>query len=374
LGNYAICVQVKSKGLSLESWKGNNAAISKDFTAAIQKAYDQGVKSRNAILQKQGTFYYGDGTQITLPEEIDKAFILVITMENFPSITHQTSTFLKKTAADSDPLALSIFDLEILVEYLSDPYDFTYYVRQRVSLMDYFKADEEVVFLAYHLMHKLWRVGDSTNMVLPSEEGLLIDRNYYPKKRGIEITSDNDLIENRWKNDDFIKLCSEIKIGTNHKLPDILFHLFDMSGNAAENLIKYIKISKEKTQRDGKTHNFVLPPDKKDSTPFGITYISFESDDADSLTRRLTVQCEMRKYITNADRWLGIGSLSRSSNFTDVLVYDNNNWEYNEFMEKQTQDFYGKTTMGQVITLNKIGRNEKCTCGSGLKYKKCCGK
>jgi hypothetical protein len=23
---------------------------------------------------------------------------------------------------------------------------------------------------------------------------------------------------------------------------------------------------------------------------------------------------------------------------------------------------------------NKIGRNEKCTCGSGLKYKNCCGK
>ncbi|MCB5559718.1 SEC-C metal-binding domain-containing protein [Anaerosalibacter bizertensis] len=23
---------------------------------------------------------------------------------------------------------------------------------------------------------------------------------------------------------------------------------------------------------------------------------------------------------------------------------------------------------------NKIGRNEKCICGSGKKYKKCCGK
>lgn len=26
------------------------------------------------------------------------------------------------------------------------------------------------------------------------------------------------------------------------------------------------------------------------------------------------------------------------------------------------------------IRINKIGRNEPCNCGSGLKYKKCCGK
>jgi SEC-C motif-containing protein len=26
------------------------------------------------------------------------------------------------------------------------------------------------------------------------------------------------------------------------------------------------------------------------------------------------------------------------------------------------------------LSVNKIGRNDPCTCGSGLKYKKCCGK
>ncbi len=26
----------------------------------------------------------------------------------------------------------------------------------------------------------------------------------------------------------------------------------------------------------------------------------------------------------------------------------------------------------RVIKRNKIGRNQKCTCGSGKKYKKCC--
>jgi uncharacterized protein YecA (UPF0149 family) len=27
-----------------------------------------------------------------------------------------------------------------------------------------------------------------------------------------------------------------------------------------------------------------------------------------------------------------------------------------------------------VVKENKVGRNDPCTCGSGKKYKKCCGK
>lgn len=34
----------------------------------------------------------------------------------------------------------------------------------------------------------------------------------------------------------------------------------------------------------------------------------------------------------------------------------------------------GKMIRSKPLTVAKIGRNEPCTCGSGLKYKKCCGK
>ncbi|MNI01079.1 hypothetical protein D3C73_539060 [compost metagenome] len=37
-----------------------------------------------------------------------------------------------------------------------------------------------------------------------------------------------------------------------------------------------------------------------------------------------------------------------------------------------TPVIYGKVV--KSVTVNKIGRNEPCPCGSGLKYKKCCGK
>lgn len=37
--------------------------------------------------------------------------------------------------------------------------------------------------------------------------------------------------------------------------------------------------------------------------------------------------------------------------------------------------FYdGTLVKPRPLTVSKIGRNDPCTCGSGLKYKKCCGK
>ncbi len=34
----------------------------------------------------------------------------------------------------------------------------------------------------------------------------------------------------------------------------------------------------------------------------------------------------------------------------------------------------GAMVKPKPVLVNKIGRNDPCTCGSGLKYKKCCGK
>jgi len=43
---------------------------------------------------------------------------------------------------------------------------------------------------------------------------------------------------------------------------------------------------------------------------------------------------------------------------------DNGRWYFTE----------GSMVKAKPIIVNKIGRNDPCTCGSGLKYKKCCGK
>lgn len=49
-------------------------------------------------------------------------------------------------------------------------------------------------------------------------------------------------------------------------------------------------------------------------------------------------------------------------------------WEEIFDAETKRRLFLQQKKSGTVITGKKVGRNDPCPCGSGLKYKKCCGK
>ncbi|MBI5484609.1 MAG: YchJ family protein [Deltaproteobacteria bacterium] len=46
------------------------------------------------------------------------------------------------------------------------------------------------------------------------------------------------------------------------------------------------------------------------------------------------------------------------------FVRENGNWFFSE----------GSMVKPRPVTVNKVGRNDPCICGSGVKYKKCCGR
>ncbi|NQV37031.1 MAG: hypothetical protein HQ509_03385 [Candidatus Marinimicrobia bacterium] len=180
LGSKALCVQVKSKKLTELSRTGDDEQLQKDFNGAVQDAYKQGLVSRQKILDRSARFFDKDGKEIHLSEEIDEIYIMGITTENYPSLTHQSHVMLDKKDDEPFPIFSTIFDLDLMVHYLKDPYDFLYYIKQRTSLMDYFKADEEIVFLGYHLDQKLWKIPRVDMFAIDNDFGQLIDRNYYP--------------------------------------------------------------------------------------------------------------------------------------------------------------------------------------------------
>ena len=375
LGSKALCVQVKSKKLTELSRKGDDKALNDDFQGAVQDAYEQGIVSRRKILEKESKFIDDAGKKIQLSEEIDEVYIMGITTENYPSLTHQSHVMLNKKNDDPFPIVLTIFDLELLTHYLDDPYDFLYYIKQRTSLMDYFKADEEMVFLGYHLDKKLWKIPKSDMVAIDTNFGQLIDRNYYPLKAGLEVSDEGDAIKKRWQNEKFDQLCKELKNLNEAKITDILFHLFDLSGDARKNLVDFIISIKQKSLDDGKIHNFSIPPDNSYSLRVGVTYFSLNSDDAEELRKRLLTLCQVRKYKSKGDVWIGFGSLKSSPNMTDIVAFNDQNWKYDEELEKVSKVLLEGKGKGKFIRLGKkIGRNEDCPCGSGLKYKKCCGR
>lgn len=96
LGSKALCVQVKSKKLTTLSKTGNDEQLQKDFQGAVQDAYKQGLVSRHKIIEKNAKFIDKNGNEIKLSEEIDEAYIMGITTENYPSLTHQVHVMLDK--------------------------------------------------------------------------------------------------------------------------------------------------------------------------------------------------------------------------------------------------------------------------------------
>ncbi|QCX33513.1 SEC-C domain-containing protein [Caloramator sp. E03] len=55
-------------------------------------------------------------------------------------------------------------------------------------------------------------------------------------------------------------------------------------------------------------------------------------------------------------------------------LYDLKSWDNILTLEKRKQIRKQYNIDHTVVNQNKIGRNEPCPCGSGKKYKKCCGK
>jgi hypothetical protein len=175
LGTKALCVQVKSKKLTELSRKGDNNQLQSDFKLAVQDAYEQGLKAREKILDRSSKFYDSSGSPISLSESIDEVYLMGVIFENYPSLTHQAHILLAKSPSDPYPVFMTIFDLELITHYLIDPYDLLYYIRQRISLMDYFKAESEIIYLGYHLNNKLWKLPKSDFVMIDPDYGGLID-------------------------------------------------------------------------------------------------------------------------------------------------------------------------------------------------------
>lgn len=374
LGNKAICIQVKSKKLTMLARSGDDNQLRTDFQAAVQDAYDQGLVSKKEILKRQSTFLKEDGSKLNIPFYIDDVYIICVTTENYPSLTHQSHVMLDKQDHDPYPLVLTVFDLELLAHYLKDPYELVYYVKQRISLMDYFKADEEMVFLGYHLTNKLWKSVEYDYYSIDSSVGTIVDRNYFPYKLGLTVSDEEDLIGRKNQDPNFERLYSKIKQLDNPKSTDIIFYLLNFSDVARKRIVDLIIETKKKTLMDGKDHDVSFPPDIHYIPKVVITYFSSGLNDILEITKKVSAYGIYRKYKSKGDIWIGLVSIKESTEMIDFALYTDFSWMYDEELEKDVNNINLKPKVINFSSPNrKIGRNDKCICGSNLKYKKCCG-
>ena len=96
VGNRALAIQAKAKRLTVLSRQGNDQQVTKDFSQAVQEAYEQGVVSRRLLLGPEHNLLDSDGKPIDRPESIEDAYIICLTLDHFPALPSMINTFLEK--------------------------------------------------------------------------------------------------------------------------------------------------------------------------------------------------------------------------------------------------------------------------------------
>jgi hypothetical protein len=366
-GNKAVIAQVKSKRLTELARLGDDRKLLADFKAGIQDAYDQALLSRRAVIDKANRLVI-DGEELLLREKVDDAYILCVTLDHYPAVAHQSDVYLEKNPDDPAPITISVFDLDIIASYLGAPFEFLYYLRQRTKLSGYFKADSEMSLLGFHLKHKLFKHEEGDVEFLDNSFAQLIDANFPVLRGAVPATAAAQRLYATWKNEEFDQLIEHTKSAASAGFMDAVFFLYDLAGEGADNLIRFIKLVKNKTVRDGRPHDASLLNKGGRS---GTTIMS-EPSSPHLLERKLLSFARIRKYKSKADVWLGLGCLGSSPALVDAMVFSQDPWQRDEELEKIIAHFPNRGT-ARKASGRKVGRNEPCPCGSGKKFKRCHG-
>ena len=379
-GNKALIVQCKSKKLTLTARAGDGQTLRKDFMQAVQDAYDQGTKGRNALLLGDCELEDEQGNSIKLPRGTDEVYILCVTGDHYPAVITQARVFLQKQEDGPHPIMMSIFDLDVVTFYLNNRFDLLYYLRQRTIHESHFTTESEMNLLGYHLKHKLFPTAEATLTWITTDYTQLVDANFLVARGGWPDSGSTDRLFHDWKNEAFDELVHDIKLAArqqpsqNVAAEDLLFFLYDLAGQGADSLVDNVSKCKRATLLDGRRHDFRIPltRDKK-----GVTFVSFpplsHPAQAQVFKQELTTIALAHKYRSQADEWMALASFAGSTVSFDIFGYIRDPWEYDPEIERVVE-----TSLSPGIAVGadgkKLGRNQRCPCESGKKVKRCHGR
>ena len=322
VGNKAVVIQAKSKKLTLLARRGSEDRLRADFKAAIQDGYDQAVTCRRALLDRNHTLLTGAGDELRLEESLDEVYLGCVTSDNYPGLSLQTTHLLEKTEGDPTPIAISLFDLDVLTFYVKDPFDFVYYQRQRAATADHFIADNELVLLAHHLSGLLRRNAGYDISLVDASCAQWIDSDF-PAAHGHAPVEASATKVKRWENKTFKLLLDCLKNSGIPGFTDAVFMLLGLSPGAADQLSTLIESTTRETAADGKRHSFGLSLGPGNDQ--GLSFVCMT--DTEELAKDVFAYGVLKKHQLQADQWLSLGRVSGSTNVIDVATFTKEPWK-----------------------------------------------
>lgn len=376
-GDRAIIVQAKSKRLTLDARKGNDQIIRDDFKKSVQNAYDQAVQCAQCIGDKRFTLMAEDGREVVLPYELKEIYVFCVVSDHYPALSFQARQFLRTATAPrvQPPLVMDVFTIDAMTEMLQSPLHFLSYVNRRANYSDQLLASQELTILAYHLKQNLWINPEIGLMHLCDDFSAGLDIAMAVRRTGIDGAATPDGILTRFDATTLGRVVKEIEARPDPATIDLGFLLLALSEGTVKDTSGAIDRMAARAKTDGKHHDLTLGFGAGES---GLT-VHCSDDPVPIAGPRLERYCECRKYKEKASQWFGL-CMSPSGPNVRFGVSLSFPWVPSKAMDEATRDMRTPMPVAEAFAelfrdksrQKKIGRNDPCLCGSGLKYKKCC--
>lgn len=369
----AVVVQCKSKKLTLEARKGNDFQLRDDFKKAVQDAYYQALLCARTLGDADVGFVRGDGAPIDVPT-LSEIYPLCIVSDHYPGLAAQARQFLTFETDNriQAPLVGDVFLIDVLAEMLPSPLYWLSYVNRRVGYGDRVNSVNELAILAYHLKQNLW-LEESTGLATIADDfSIPLDTAMTVRRTGIPGERTPDGILTHLDGSPIGRLLAQVGDKPEPALVDLGFLLLALSGDTLDDLNRGLRRITELTRKDGQSHDLTLAFDDSHN---GLTIHCGPLPNA-LAAEKLAEHCARRKYVHRADSWFGL-AVRADDALPKFAIHLRFPWAHDSALERATAGMTRAAASKAIAKRSsgpKVGRNERCPCGSGQKFKKCCGR
>jgi hypothetical protein len=314
------------------------------------------------------------GNEIPISTPIKHIHPVCVVSDHYPALRLQASQFLGFTATDviEAPLVCDLFFIDEVTEFLDTPLRLLSYLELRAKAADNVLMSHEHVALAFHLKRNLW-LGEYDGILLEDDLAAELDVAMAVRREGLAGERTPRGILTQLQDTSVGRIIQDIEGRSDAAAMALGLELLKLSGESARDLSQSIDKIAALTANDGKQHDVTVTYSK---TAKGIT-VHCNNFPGPLAAKELERHCELRKYSMGADRWFGLAIEAHTAAVRFGVVFDYA-WQRDTVMDA----IVAKMSKPQPIeslrafaksraTRRKIGRNDPCHCGSGLKYKKC---
>lgn len=365
-GEIGIVFQCKSQKLTAASRSGNLVRIQKDFQLAIQEAYDQcracfnGLKTENIVAKDAA----GNVVELKRPERV---FPITVISDHYPALSIQVQQFLKSDSTEGfeNPLCVDLFTLDVLSELVPSPIRVLAYLERRALYYDRIMTTNELGVLGFFLKANLWLETENEFLNLDDSLASDIDAAMIVRREGLPGKDTPEGLLTRFKGTFVGRVIDNVDRNPNALCVELGLSFLEMGEDGINQIGALVSRMAAKGRGD-----VTLPMENRSS---GLT-IHCNSDPQFLAEPSLRQHMVRRKYFQKAEKWLGL-NVDPSTELVRFGVYvrQKHVFDYElEALMASAPPMVKTEDVLQRAARRKVGRNDKCPCGSGKKYKHCC--